>query len=108
MTWNGRERVRVVREVATTPARTAIQRTTPSGVYSERAVMISCITNVYAHPARIRDVPSRVKSTVLYNTKVARVSGINYPWAWLNQPRPLLVQGGFPGNQETTKVRPCV
>ena len=53
-----------MREVAIVPARAAIQRTTLSGVHSKRAVMISCITNVYAHPARIHDVPSQVKSTV--------------------------------------------
>ena len=33
-------------------------------------------------------------ATGCYTTKVARVSGINYPWAWLNQPLPLQVQGG--------------
>ena len=61
-----------MREVAIIPARAANQRTTLSGVHSERAVMISCITNVYAHPAhpaRIHDVPSQVKLTV---TKIIR------------------------------------
>ena len=67
-----------MREVATVPARAAIQRTTLSGVHSERAVMISCITNVYAHPARIHDVPSQVKSTV---TRSARGVGAK-PGLW--------------------------
>ena len=53
-----------MREIAFIPARAANQRTTLSGVHSERAVMISCITNVYTHPARIHDVPSQVKLTV--------------------------------------------
>ena len=43
---------------------------------------------------------------LLYNTKVTRVSGTNYPRAWLDQPLPLQVQGGFRVTRKQLRYAP--
>ena len=45
---------------------------------------------------------------LLYNTKVTRVSGTNYPRAWLDQPLPLQVQGGFRATRKQLRYAPGV